>query len=151
VSKRTNNPIDQDKITDSPHLLPYAHTLGSAIIKPVDEGKIKGLAMAAMFEQTSEQLNDIKKQIEHLVGKAQKIHNRITISEKIYEAKCSFKPIISQCYFLYKKNENFSLSMISPLEWGERPDLIFVAKVKLLSDHTWKIIDTGKNIEHLIS
>ena len=39
--QRTINPIDKDKIADAPHLLPYAHSVGSAIIKPIDKGKVK--------------------------------------------------------------------------------------------------------------
>ena len=26
------NPIDPDKVAENPHLLPYAHTVGSAVI-----------------------------------------------------------------------------------------------------------------------
>ena len=29
--------------------------------------------------------------------------------------------------------------MISPLEWGRNIPYVFIAKVELLSDHTWKI------------
>jgi hypothetical protein len=52
LKDKNHNPIDRDKITETPHLLPYAHSVGSAIIKPLDKGKIKGLGMAAMYEQT---------------------------------------------------------------------------------------------------
>ncbi len=44
--------IDPDKVTDSPGLLPYAHHVGSAMIKPIDQGRTEGLAMSAMYEQT---------------------------------------------------------------------------------------------------
>ena len=37
MDEKMKNPIDEDKITDIPHLLPYAHSIGSAIIKPVDK------------------------------------------------------------------------------------------------------------------
>ena len=94
MEKRKHNPIDEDKIAENPHLLPYAHTLGGAIIKPLDKGRIKGLAMSAMYEQTGDKLNQIKEQIDLLVQQAQDIHDRIDLSEKIYEAKYSFKPIV---------------------------------------------------------
>ena len=42
------NPIDPDKIAENPHLLPYAHQVGSAVIKPEDQGKLKGRALSAM-------------------------------------------------------------------------------------------------------
>ena len=145
MEKRKFNPIDPEKIAENPHLLPYAHTLGSAIIKPLDKGKIKGLAMSAMYEQTSDKLDQIKKQIELLAEQAQKIHNRIDLSEKIYEAKYNFKPNVSQIYFLYLQDETYILSMISPDEWGNNPPYEFIAKTKLLSDHTWEILELAKN------
>ncbi len=136
------NPIDKDKITETPHILPYAHTLGSAIIKPIDKGRTKGLAMSAMYEQSESSLNLIKEQIELLARQAQEIHERIDISEKIYEADCSFKPIIGMIYYLYeKKDTSWVLSMISPTEWADSLPFTYIASIKLLSDHTWKILD----------
>ena len=48
MDKKKVNPIDLDKIAEQPHLLPYAHTLGGAIIRPIDKGRTKGVAMSAM-------------------------------------------------------------------------------------------------------
>lgn len=142
LKKRTHNPIDSDKIAEDPHLLPYAHTLGGAIIKPLDKGRIKGLAMSAMYEQTGDKLKQIKEQIDLLVQQAQDIHDRIDLSEKIYEAKYSFKPIIGQQYYLYQDDEKYVLSMISPAEWGTKgAPYEFLASAKVLSDHTWQIIE----------
>ncbi len=145
MEKRKHNPIDEDKIAENPHLLPYAHTLGGAIIKPLDKGRIKGLAMSAMYEQTGDKLNQIKEQIDLLVQQAQDIHDRIDLSEKIYEAKYSFKPIIGQQYFLYQQDEEYVLSMISPTEWGKKgAPYEYLASAKVLSDHTWEITDMQK-------
>ena len=60
------NPIDDDKVAENPHALPYAHTVGGVQIKPVDKGKIKGRAVKAMYKQADMQLNQIKRQIELL-------------------------------------------------------------------------------------
>lgn len=142
MTEKKKNPIDKDKITEIPHLLPYAHTLGSAIIKPIDKAKIKGLAMSAMYEQSESSLNIIKEQIELLAKQAQDIHDRIEISERIYQADCSFRPIIGNTYHLYeKKDKSWVLSMISPIEWADSLPFTHIASIKLLSDHTWKILD----------
>jgi len=142
LAEKKKNPIDKDKITETPHILPYAHTLGSAIIKPIDKARTKGLAMSAMYEQSETSLNLIKEQIELLAKQAQDIHNRIEISEKIYQADCNFKPIIGMIYHLYeKKDTSWVLSMISPAEWADNLPFTHIASIKLLSDHTWKIID----------
>ena len=136
------NPIDKDKITENPHNLPYAHTLGSPVIKPVDEGKVKGKAMAAMYEQTQNQMDQLREQMQLIADQAQKLHDRVKISEKIYEAKMGFDPLVGHVYFLYvRKNDEYLLSMVSPDEWGKSlPFKSYEGRVKLLADHTWELL-----------
>jgi len=136
------NPIDIDKVAENPHLLPYAHTVGGAVIKPIDKGRVKGLAVAAMYDQTEMQLDQIREQVTLLAAQAEAIHNRVQISEKIYLAEMSFKPLINHTYHLYeRKNGKDTLSMIGPKEWGRSfPFEKHLATVKLLSDHTWEIL-----------
>jgi len=137
------NPIDKDKTTENPSTLPYAHTVGGAVIKPTKTAVIKGRSLSAMHDQTNRQLNQIKKQIELLAHQAQQIQNRIEISEKIYQAEISFKPLMGHTYHLYEKESgNWVLSMVAPNEWGSKlPFAAFVSTVKLLSDHTWEVIE----------
>jgi len=104
------NPIDKDKIAENPHLLPYAHTVGGSVIKPIDKGRVKGLAVSAMYDQTEMQLDQIREQVTLLAAQAEKIHERVRIS--------------------VGPNE-WGKSM--PFE-------SFVATVTLLSDHTWDIL-----------
>jgi len=135
------NPIDADKITENPHILPYAHHRGSTVIAPIDRGKVKGSAMAAMYEQTDLQLDQIRQQIELLARQAQAIHDRVEISEQIYHAEMGFQPVIGKNYYLYlRQNGKYVLSLVSPQEWGSKPPYEFVAAVKLLADHTWEIV-----------
>ena len=141
------NPIDKSKTTETPGLLPYAHTAGSAIIKPIDKGRVKGLAVSAMYEQTNVQLDQIRKQVELLAQQAHFIHQRVEISEKIYLADMGFKPLISHIYHLYQRqNGQYVLSMVGPKEWGRKSSFDFVATVKLLSDHTWDILEGNSNL-----
>jgi hypothetical protein len=138
------NPIDIDKVAENPHLLPYAHTVGGSVIKPIDKGRVKGLSLDAMYEQTNVHLSQIRKQVETLIQQAQEVHDRVAISEKIYQADMGFKPLIGCIYFLYQKaDESYVLSMIGSEEWGDNPPYEFVSEVKLLSDHTWEIISSN--------
>jgi len=135
------NPIDEDKVTSSPHNLPYAHTVGGAVIKPIDKGRMKGLAVAAMYEQTDMQLDQIREQIELLAKQAQGIHDRVKISEQIYLCQMNFKPVIGHTYHLYtRENGEDILSMVAPSEWGRTNKLTFKATVRLLADQTWEIL-----------
>jgi Protein of unknown function (DUF2452) len=135
------NPIDEKKVTQTPHILPYAHTVGSAVIRPIDRGKVTGLAVAAMYEQTDMQLAQIRKQVELLAAQAQEIQQRVDISERIYKVGMNFKPLISHVYHLYTRPDGSEfLSMIAPTEWGRGAKISFQASVKLLADHTWEIL-----------
>ena len=138
------NPIDKDKITENPGLLPYAHTVGGSVIKPLDEGRVKGNALAAMEQQTDMQMAQLYKQMELLAKQAEAIKKRKEVSETIYLADMSFEPKIGHAYYLYeKKNGKSVVSLVGPNEWGKRgiPFAAFVAKVRLLADHTWDIIE----------
>lgn len=134
------------KTTENPGLLPYAHHSGSAIVKPEDQGKITGRAVAAMQSQTEMQMAQIYEQMQLLAEQAKSIQARVEYSERIYQATVSFEPLINHTYFLYQKNDGTDfLSMISPEEWGRKKDFAtFLAEVKLLADHTWEIVRENK-------
>ena len=144
------NPIDKDKVAENPGLLPYAHTVGGAEIKPIDKGKVKGRSLMAMQEQTQMQMDQIKEQIELLAKQAQAIQRRVEISNRIYESASGFEPLISHVYHLYeKKNGTWLLSMVGPREWGaSHPFKAFLASVKLLADHTWEIVEEGEGFDY---
>jgi hypothetical protein len=142
------NPIDPDKITETPSILEYAHHVGSAIIKPEDKGKIKGRSLSAMYEQTDQQLLQIREQITLLAKQVQAIELRKSMSEKIYEAKLSFQPIIGNTYHLYRKEDGqYQVSMLSDAEWGRsKPKWEYLSAIKLLGDHTWEISNADVQI-----
>ncbi len=141
-----NNPIDPDKITTTPSTLPYAHHVGSPVIKPIDKGKVKGRALTAMAEQTNMQLDQIREQIELLARQARAIRDRAELSEKIYQAEMGFEPLIGHVYHLYEtQNGSWTLSLIGPNDWGRSfRYAAFLATVKLLADHTWDILEKGE-------
>jgi len=133
--------IDRDKMAENPGLLPFAHTIGGAVIRPEDTGKIKGRAITAMRQQTDIQMTQIYKQMQVLAEQAQKIKERVIISERIYDAAVGFEPLISQTYYLYvRKNGVDVLSLVGPREWGRNfPFEKYLAKVTMLADHTWDV------------
>jgi len=136
------NPIDKDKITENPSTLPYAHTVGGAVIKPTKEGVIRSRALTAMEEQTDMQLSQIKEQIDLLARQAKEIQDRKELAAQIYSAKMGFKPEINHIYHLYlNKEDNYVLSMIGPKEWLKPKFQEFIHSVKLLADHTWQIVN----------
>lgn len=136
------NPIDKDKVTENPGLLAYPHNIGSIVIKPEDEGKIKSRALSAMREQTSKQMNQLQKQAELIAQQAKELQKRVVVSEQIYNADLSFEPFVGHVYHLYKKDDRFRLMLIGPDEWGKSmpAKLEFISSAKLMSDHTWEVV-----------
>ena len=110
------NPIDKDKVAENPGLIAYPHNVGSIMVKPEDVGKLKARALSSMYEQTDNQLKQIQQQVELMLNQANEIKKRIAISEKIYTAKQSFEPFVGSVYHLYKKESDYFLMMIGPLE-----------------------------------
>jgi len=136
------NPIDPEKIAENPGLLPYAHHAGSLPIKPEDEGKIKSRGLRAMEYQTDVQLKQIYDQIQLLANQAKAIQARKEVSAMIYQCNLKFEPIIHHIYHLYQKESEYHLSLVAPEDWGRsKTSLVYLASVKLLSDHTWEIIN----------
>jgi hypothetical protein len=141
------NPIDKDKTAEDPGLIAYPHHVGSIVIKPEDQGKLKSRALSAMREQTNKQLTQIQKQAALLAKQASELQKRVEISEKIYTAELSFEPFIGHIYHLYKKGDSYKLYLIGPDEWGKtkRDNIEYLSSVKLLSDHTWEVVDSFFN------
>ena len=149
MSEEFVNPIDPDKITENPHSLEYPHHAGSALVKPEDQGRIKGNALAAMEHQTDMQLSQIYQQMQLLADQAKKLNDRKTISEIIYRADMRFEPLINHVYHLYEKDDrSHLLSLIAPDQWGRsKKTFEFVATVRLLADHTWDILEQNPDVE----
>lgn len=147
---KSPNPIDvnqidlekmREKTTESPGLLPYAHTSGSAMIRPEDMNKTLARSLGAMEQQTEMQMQQIVAQMKLLADQATAIQQRKLISERIYQAEMRFEPLIAHTYFLYHREGKDIISLVAPNEWGRsaRLNMNFVAKVVLLADHTWDV------------
>lgn len=135
--------IDEDKITHNPSNLPYAHTVGSAIIFPDDKDRIKTTAMTAMVEQTNVQMKQIYDQMELLISQANTLKERVVVSEDIYGSEMGFKPITGHTYHLYEKEDGVRvLSMIGPNEWARGCKYEkYLATARLMGDHTWDVVN----------
>lgn len=138
---------EKEKVSENPGIIAFPHHVGGVAVRPEDKGKIKGRALSAMKEQTDQQMNQLYEQARVLAAQANAIKRRVEISERIYLAQMNFDPIIGHEYFVYeKKNGDDVLSMVAPKEWGRSiPFTRFIAKVKLLSDHTWEVLDQDDN------
>jgi hypothetical protein len=139
----------REQASENAALLPYASTRGSALVKPEDQGKIKGNAIMAMEQQTDIQMQQIVQQMKTLTEQAKAIQNRKIISERIYLAEMRFEPIIGKVYYLYEKNGANIMSLVAPEEWGRSGrHLQYIAKVHLLADHTWDVLHLSPEFDN---
>jgi hypothetical protein len=124
------------------HSAPYALTVSSPKIEPIDKRLLKANAHEAMQHQAEQQIQMLKKQAELLIKQAKAIEDRLTLSHSIYQAEINFEPIIHGIYHLYQKSDGSQvLTMIAPYEWGKTmPFEQFLNTVRLLPDKTWEIL-----------
>jgi hypothetical protein len=136
----------REKTAENPGLLPYAHTSGSAVVRPEDMNRTVARSLSAMDQQTEMQMDQIMSQMKLLADQARAIQNRKLISERIYRADMRFEPLIGHIYYLYQKSGFDLVSLVAPGEWGRsaRKNLEWVASLRLLADHTWEVLDLSE-------
>jgi hypothetical protein len=110
-------------------------------IVPIETTKEKSLVV--MEHHANRQIESLKKQAALLVKQAQEIQDRVKLAHLVSRAEYSFKPIMLKEYYLYEKNVQYRLTLISPEEWPSHTDCPYgecVAVVRQLGDSTWEEI-----------
>lgn len=121
---------------------PYALTVSSPKIDPVDKRMVKANAHEAMQHQAEQQVQMLRRQAELLLKQAREIEERLAVSHTIYKADIGFEPVIGGIYHLYQKHDGSQvLILVAPYEWGRiMPYAMFLHTVRLLADRTWEIL-----------
>ncbi|MBL7811392.1 MAG: DUF2452 domain-containing protein [Bacteroidetes bacterium] len=121
---------------------PYALSVSSPKIEPVDKRLLKANAHEAMQHQAQQQIDMLRKQAALLIRQAREIEQRLEVSHSIYQADIPFEPVIGGVYHLYQRNDGSQvLSMVAPYEWGRTmPFDLHLYTVRLLADKTWEIL-----------
>ena len=121
---------------------PYALSVSSPKIEPIDKRLLKANAHESMQHQAEQQISMLKKQAELLMKQAKEIEERLAVSHAIYKADINFEPIINGIYHLYQKEDGTQqLSMVAPYEWGNKmPFQAYLHTVRLMADRTWDVL-----------
>ncbi len=121
---------------------PYALSVSSPKIEPIDKRLLKANAHESMQHQAEQQISMLKKQAELLMKQAKEIEERLAVSHAIYKADINFEPIINGIYHLYQKEDGTQqLSMVAPYEWGNKmPFQTYLHTVRLMADRTWEVL-----------
>ncbi len=57
----------------------------------------------------------------------------------VLSAKFAFKPRPDVTYYLYRATDEWLLSLVSPVDWGERAPGVYLGSCQLLPDMTWRL------------
>jgi hypothetical protein len=102
------------------HNAPYALSVSSPKIEPIDKRMLVANAHESMQHQAEQQISMLKKQAELLMKQAKAIEDRLALSHAIYKADINFEPVIHGIYHVYQKDDGSQvLSMVAPYEWGK--------------------------------
>lgn len=123
-----NNKKIPDSYVPDRKLKSYPTELGSQKFSPDNITLFK-------IEKTNKLKHHYTSKFEEIQKEYQKLMEEISINERLYLAKHNFEPISGQSYYLYKKDNEEFISMISPEEWGNRYN--YIGRFQFLSDGRW--------------
>jgi hypothetical protein len=115
-----------DKVTDTPGILPYAHHIGSAPIKPENTSAFVSRAVNKVNQQFKDKFERLKQEYDTMMQELE--WNRI-----IYESELKFEPVVGEIYHLYQKDGKNFISLISPKEWNHQ----YLGSFKFGHDLKW--------------
>jgi hypothetical protein len=67
------------------------------------------------------------------------ITNELFTSLFVLNSQIKFKPVIGQTYWLYRKDEDYRLSLIAPEQWSPSQYGRFIGACELQTDLTWTL------------
>lgn len=121
-----------DKVADAPMTTPYGTDLSAPAFTLPD---VKGYKQA----QAAEAGHRFHQRYEELEQAMQELMTQAQYNDRLLNANIAFKPIIGQVYYLYEKDAQDFISMVSPDEFGESymQQKTFVGAYKILADNVW--------------
>jgi len=119
-----------DNVTEDANILPYGSNVSAPAIVLPDVGGFKtGRGIEAKHYLESK-LDEIKEEYYRLAKLAED-------TQKIYQAKFNFVPIVGETYHLYNTGTDYILSLIEPERWNRYE---FLGSYRLETDSVWKEI-----------
>lgn len=134
MSKRPDNEVYDSERGYYAKILPYGSNVGAPAIQPTDITPWKRDGVKRVNERLYTKFEELKKEYNKLI-------DELKWNELVYDSTFNFEPIIGNVYHLYKGKNGNQLSIISPDEWGNRPELDWVGSFKLDSNKNWTMIE----------
>jgi hypothetical protein len=121
-----------DRVADSPMTTPYGTDLSAPAFTVPDVAGFKK-------EQAAEASHRFHQRYEELEQAMQELMTQAQYNDRLLNAAMAFKPNIGRIYYLYNKDDNDFISMVSPEEFGESymKTKTFIGAFKILADNAW--------------
>ena len=84
-------------------------------------------------------LNDARYQIRVPPKHIAQISSELFTSLFVLESRFSFKPVVGQSYYLYRKANAYQLSLLAPPQWSPLVYGQFIGRCDLQEDLTWTL------------
>ena len=89
---------------------------------------------------TFSKLKLLVKQAELLKEQIKDVINEGVLNQNLHEVKCNFQKKSGQTYYLYKKNETYYFSLLSPEDWNDNPPNTFINSYYYDYDKSFQMI-----------
>jgi hypothetical protein len=95
-------------------------------------------AEALLNARATAKLDVIATQIQALQEAARQVINEAQAEHALHQARCAFKRIPGQIYYLYHdQHQQPFFSLLSPQDWQNAPPHVFVGAYRLEADYSW--------------
>jgi hypothetical protein len=95
----------------------------------------QGKGLAPVLESLAES----RAMIPAVAKQINQISSELFTSMFVLHSQFQFKPVVGKSYWLYQRENQFQLSLISPQEWGNDAFGLFVGECILQPDITWSL------------
>lgn len=121
-----------DRVADNKRTMAYGDNVAAPAFTVPDVDGYKKAQAAEASHRFHQRYEELEQQMSELMNQAQ-------YNDRLLNASIAFKPIIGQVYYLYCKNKQDYISMISPEEWGNSymQNQEFAGAYKILADNVW--------------
>ena len=125
--------------------LPYPMELGSPAFAPIEIIKEKDIILNTGKLHAKQEYERIMEQVDVLKRQADKLINRMQVSELMHSCVYGIKPVHGKVYHVYYNSYKAinTLSINSPNSWSAFPiHYTYIMSVRLMGDSTWEeVID----------
>ena len=125
-----------DRVADSPMTTPYGTNVSAPAFTVPDVQGYKKAQAAEASHRFHQRYAELETAMTELMTQAQ-------YNDRLLNAGIAFKPIIGRVYYLYNKDDQDFISMVSPIEWGDvyMQNQTFVGSYKILADNVWVAVN----------